>query len=104
MVKKLKDEITTREALVLNNLSYLHVVSNKFNSFMDVLVTFPSTKMPCIYLNNYNFGMIKFIWKTKIKPLDLLVDDGHSNKKTELENINEDVILNKFKLHYYDLK
>lgn len=71
---------------------------------MDVLVTFSSTKMPCIYLNNYNFGMLKFIWKTEIKPLDLLVDNENSNKKTELGNINEDVIFNTFKLHNYDLK
>lgn len=70
---------------------------------MDVLVTFPSKKIPCVYLNDYNFGMLKFIWKTKSVP-DLLVDYENSDKKTELKNINENVKFNTFKLHNYDLK
>lgn len=71
---------------------------------MDVSVTFSSTKIPYIYLNDYNIGMLKFILKTENKPLVLLNNPVGSDEETELKNINEDIIFNTFQSHYYDLK
>lgn len=71
---------------------------------MDVSVKFSSTDIPCIYLNDYNIGMLKFIWKTEDKPLVPLNNYVSSDEETELKNINENIMFNTFQSHYYDLK
>ncbi|XP_060858422.1 peroxisomal ATPase PEX1 isoform X1 [Metopolophium dirhodum] len=99
-IKRLKDEITLREVLVLNNSTLLRVVYNKISA-IDVLVTFSPSNIPFVLLNEFNFGMISFTSTT-----DKNYRNNHVNsiKTTDPKLISEILISNISKLEHYDLK
>lgn len=94
-IKRLKDEIALRDVLVLNNSSLLRVLYNKILS-IHVLLKFSSLKVPYIFLNEYNFGMFKFVRGTKVENI--------SNYVKYIEPTEPEHIENTFKLEYYNLK
>lgn len=92
-MKKLKDEIAHREVVILNNSSLLRVIYNKLSA-LDVLVTFSPSNIPYVFLNEYNFGMLTFTYKT----------ENSSIKINELQKSEESVVCNTSNLEYFDLK
>lgn len=96
----MKDEITLREVLVLNNSTLLRVVYNKISA-IDVLVTFSPSNIPFVLLNEFNFGMISFTSKT-----DKNYRNNHvkSIKNTDPKLISERLLSNISKPEHYDLK
>lgn len=99
-MKRLKDEIVLRKVLVLNNSSLHRVVFNKILS-SNVLVTFSPSNIPCLYLNEFNFGILKFVRKTEVEDVDNQVN---SNEKIKATFNKENLIPNLSKLEYFDLK
>ncbi|XP_060847155.1 peroxisomal ATPase PEX1 [Rhopalosiphum padi] len=99
-IKRLKDEITLREILVLNNSTLLRVVYNKISA-IDVFVTFSPSNIPFVFLNEFNFGMLSFTSKT-----DKNYHNNHVNsiKNTDLKQITESILSNISKLEHYELK
>jgi len=96
----LKDEITLRDVLVLNNSTLLRVVYNKISA-IDVLVTFSPSNIPFVLLNEFNFGMISFTSKTE--------KNYRNNQVNSIKNIDpklilESLISNISKPEHYDLK
>lgn len=95
----MKDEITLRDVLVLNNSTLLRVVYNKISA-IDVLVTFSPSNIPFVLLNEFNFGMISFT----------STDKNHRNnhvnsiKTTDPKLISEILMSNISKPEHYDLK
>jgi len=96
----LKDEITLREVLVLNNSTLLRVVYNKISA-IDVLVTFSPSNIPFVLLNEFNFGMISFTSTIDKNYHNNLVN---SIKNTDPKLISEILISNISKSEHYDLK
>jgi len=96
----LKDEITLREVLVLNNSTLLRVVYNKISA-IDVLVTFSPSNIPYVLLNEFNFGMISFTSNTEKN-----YRNNHVNsiKITDPKPISERLLSNISKPEHYDLK
>lgn len=80
---------------MLNNSSLLRVLYNKVLS-MNVLVKFSSTEIPYIFLNKYNFDMLKFVTRTKVENINNYIK---TIEPTESEHFK-----NTFKLEYYNLK
>lgn len=77
-IKRLKNEISLRHVLALNNSSLLQIFYNKVSS-MDVLVTFVPSSIPFIYLNDYNFGMITFISKPQTLDTNYQIELTHNS-------------------------
>lgn len=96
----MKDEITLREVLVLNNSTLLRVVYNKISA-IDVLVTFSPSNIPYVLLNEFNFGMITFTSKTDKNYRNNRVN---SIKITDPKPISESLLSNISKPEHYDLK
>lgn len=95
MVKRLKDEILLRNVLVLNNESILRLLHNKILPHY-VLIKFSPSNIPCIFLNEYNFGLLKFNSQS-----------GFENvKRNELfyETLELGQFTDTSKLEYYELK
>lgn len=91
----MKDEISLKNVLVLNNKSLLRVLYNKILP-LYVLVTFSPPNIPYIFLNEYNFGLLKFISRTKQKSVN---NYANFNDRLELEQYKDTS-----ELKYYDLK
>jgi len=96
----LKDEITLREVLVLNNSTLLRVVYNKISA-IDVLVTFSPSNIPYVLLNEFNFGMVTFTSKTDNNYRN---NNVNSIKITDPKPISESLLSNISKPEHYDLK
>lgn len=100
LLNQLKNEIIYQKVLVLNNYSLLKVVYNKILT-IDVLVIFSKSNIPYIFLNEYNFGYIKFINK-----FDDNILDNHKNLLEEIKQtkINNYLTFDTSVLGNYDLK
>lgn len=96
----MKDEITLREVLVLNNSTLLRVVYNKISA-IDVLVTFSPSNIPYVLLNEFNFGMVTFTSKTDNNYRN---NNVNSIKITDPKPISESLLSNISKPEHYDLK
>ncbi|XP_027844705.2 peroxisome biogenesis factor 1 [Aphis gossypii] len=99
-IKRLKDEITHRKILVLNNSTLLRVTYNKLSA-IDVLLTFSPSNIPFIFLNEFNYGMFSLTCKTNNNYRNNHVD---SIKDTDLNQITERLLSNIPKTEHYELK
>lgn len=97
----MKNEILRHKVLVLNNQSLLQVIYNKILT-MDVIVTFSQSNIPYIFLNEYNFGIIKFTNKIENKSFDILQNLIEKINKTQpIESLTFDgSILEKYDSKY----